>query len=54
MLVYPGDMREVNVYLQQAGYDPGITPEPTYDDWGWEEEPTGDGPVYVAATRPVY
>ncbi len=54
VLVYPGEMREVNVYLQQAGYDPGFTPEQTYEDWGWEEEPTGDGPVYVAATRPVY
>jgi hypothetical protein len=54
VLVYPGETRSVNAYLQQSGYMPYSTPEPTYDTWGWEEEPTGDGPVFVAATRPVY
>jgi hypothetical protein len=52
--VPPGEEWVLEVSLQQAGYTPYYTPEPTYSDWDWNEEPTGDGPVYVAATRPVY
>lgn len=54
VLVYPGETRSVDAYLQQTVYEPYYTPEPTYNDWGWDDEPTGDGPVYVAATRPSY
>ncbi len=54
VLVYPGEIRNVNAYLQQIGYIPEPTPETAYDDWGWDDEPDDDGPICVAATRPVY
>jgi hypothetical protein len=54
VLVYPGEIREVNVYLRQIGYDPYYPPLPIYDGWEWYDESDGDGPVYVAATRPIY
>ncbi|MDG6256250.1 MAG: PEGA domain-containing protein [Methanomicrobiaceae archaeon] len=53
--IYPGETRQVNAYLQQTGYDPYYTPAPTYDPpWTWEPQPTGDGPIFEAATRPIY
>jgi hypothetical protein len=54
VMVWSGETRSVNAYLQQISYNPYYTPEPTYDDWGWDDEPDDDGPICVAATRPVY
>lgn len=44
-----------DVFLEDAYYspdpEPAWTPAPT---WTWEPDPTYPGPVYEAATRPIY